>query len=84
MSYFDPLELSRQAGIAPEALSRINEMMRHDYGSDPMMAELQLIRVCLAIRDGWISLEEVLKSGPQHDPYTVRCICPKCNACEQT
>jgi len=81
--YFDPLELSHQAGIPAETLARIRAMVRHDYESDPMMEELQTIRVCLAIRDGWVTADEVLKSGPQHDPYTVRCICPNCNACER-
>lgn len=58
MEYFDYEKISREAGISDEDLSAICEAMREEFPSDDMMWELHILRACMAIRDGRLTIEQ--------------------------
>ncbi|HLW78810.1 MAG TPA: hypothetical protein VKU44_04340 [Terriglobia bacterium] len=64
MQYFDFERMAREAHVPPEKLDDLSHMMRQDFPRDEMMYELHLLRACMAIREGVLTLEEALKSEP--------------------
>lgn len=64
MNYFDYEEAARLAHIPPEQLDELSRVMRRDFPTDEMMYELHLLRACMAIREGVLTLEEALRSEP--------------------
>lgn len=57
--YFDFIPIAREAEISPAILARICDTMRREFRHDDMMYELHVLRVCMAVRDGLVSLNEV-------------------------
>lgn len=62
MKYFDFQSLAREARIPDEKLRKLGNLLRQEFPHDPMMAELHALRACLAIRDGHIPIDDVLKN----------------------
>jgi len=60
MQYFDYRKIAEAADIPAGKLAELSRVMRQDFPNDDMMFELHVLRACLAIRDGHITLEEVL------------------------
>jgi hypothetical protein len=60
---FDYPRVAAEAGIPPERLQRLREMMDRDFPGDEMMSDLHVLRACMAVRDGMVSLDEVLRAG---------------------
>jgi len=60
MLFFDYETVAYQAAMPPEVLSRLCEIIRREFPADEMMYELHLLRACLAIRDGQITLEQAI------------------------
>lgn len=60
MRYFDYEELAREAGISDDDLSAIKDALRDEYPTDDMMWELHVLRACLAIKDGRITMEQAV------------------------
>ncbi len=60
MEYFDYQKVARDAGLSPEQLEQLAEVVRRDYPSDSMLFELHVLRACRAIRDGAVSFEQVI------------------------
>lgn len=73
MGYFDFESVAREAKISLGHLKQLQEIMHREFPGDEMMRELHVLRACMAIRDGVISLEDALqvegvakgRSGPQ-------------------
>jgi hypothetical protein len=42
-------------------LQQVVAVVRRDYPNDQMLFELHVLRACRAIRDGMVTLEQVLK-----------------------
>jgi hypothetical protein len=61
MKYFDYETVAREAKIPPEKMKRLVHLMREEFPNDPLMRELHILRACMAIRDGHITLGEALK-----------------------
>ena len=61
MKYFDYETVAREASIPPEKMKRLVQLMREEFPNDPLMRELHILRACMAIRDGHITLEDALK-----------------------
>lgn len=61
MRYFDYEKVAREAKIPAEKMTALSRLVREEFPRDDMMYELHLLRVCMAIRDGHVSLEEALK-----------------------
>ena len=58
MRYFDYETIVREAHITPDDLTALCALIRREFPSDDMMYELHVLRACLAIRDGHLSVEQ--------------------------
>lgn len=58
--YFDYLTPATAAGITDDQLSIIKQMFRTDYLTDDMLYELHILRACNAVRDGFVTIQQVL------------------------
>lgn len=57
---FDYATVARRAGVSEAQLERLCTLVRAEFPSDEMMAELHILRALLAIERGDTTLEEVL------------------------
>ena len=64
MRYFDYEKVAREANIPPEALSELCRQVREEFPTDDMMYELHLLRVCMAIKEGALTLHDALQIQP--------------------
>jgi hypothetical protein len=62
--YFDYEKMAREAQIPPEKLDELRRLMQQEFPEDEMMGELHLLRACMAIRDGVLTVEEALQPRP--------------------
>jgi hypothetical protein len=62
MRYFDYEKVAQAARIPPDKLEEMSRSVRQDFPKDDMMYELHLLRICLAVRDGHVTLEQMLAS----------------------
>lgn len=62
MRYFDYRKVAKEAGIAPDKMAKLISTIRKEFPKDNMMFELHVLRACLAIRDGHVSVEDALRS----------------------
>lgn len=61
MEYFDYRRVAEEARIPADKLEEIARMVRIEFPTDDMLYELHVLRACMAIRDGYVSLEDALK-----------------------
>ena len=61
MQYFDYEQVAREAKIPADKMAELCRLVRQEFPWDEMMYELHLLRACLAIRDGHVTVEEVLR-----------------------
>jgi len=61
MRYFDFESVAREANIPADRMKQLRECVRQDFPRDQMMYELHVLRACMAIRDGHVSLEDALR-----------------------
>jgi len=59
MRYFDFEKIAQEAGISADKLDELCQVMQEEFPDDDMMYELHVLRACMAIRDGYIELEDV-------------------------
>jgi len=64
MNYFDYEKVAREVRISPEKLEELGRIIRQEFPRDQMMYELHLLRACLAIKQGVLTLEEALRPEP--------------------
>lgn len=62
MRFFDYKKVAEEAGIPPDKMAELVSIMRREFPKDEMMFELHVLRACLAIRDGHVTIDEALKS----------------------
>jgi hypothetical protein len=65
MEYFKYRIVAEEARIPPDKLEEIARIVRIEFPTDDMLYELHLLRACMAIRDGRITLEQALGSAPR-------------------
>ncbi len=61
MRYFDYETVAREAQILADKLARLLLLIRQEFPNDDLMYELHVLRACMAIRDGYLDMEEVLE-----------------------
>ncbi len=61
MRYFDFETIARKAEIPEEKLKRLCELVRQDFPGDQMMYELHVLRACLAILEGRLTVEQAIR-----------------------
>ena len=64
MRYFDYEKVAQEAGIAPDKMAKLTSIIRQEFPKDDLMFELHVLRACMAIREGQLSIDEALKSAP--------------------
>jgi hypothetical protein len=62
MKYFNYRSAAGEAKIPADKLRKLVKFVRQEFPHDPMMAELHALRACLAIRDGYIDIDNALKN----------------------
>lgn len=60
MHYFDYGKIAAEAKIPVRKLARLRSMIRREFPRDEMMFELHMLRTCMAIRDGHVTIEQAL------------------------
>lgn len=65
MRYFDYEKIAREANIPPQALGELCQQIRQEFPTDEMMCELHLLRVCMAIKEGALTLQDALRIKPE-------------------
>ena len=63
MRYFDYEAVASQAGITDEQLGQLVELITSEEPHDRMLAELHLLRACMAIKNGRLTMEEALREA---------------------
>lgn len=61
MRYFDYEKAAREAGIPADKMAELRRVVREEFPRDEMMYELHLLRVCMAIKQGLVTVEEAIK-----------------------
>ncbi len=64
MRYFDYEKAARDAKIPADKLEALRRIVREEFPRDEMMYELHLLRVCMAIKDGLVCIEDAIKREP--------------------
>jgi phosphopantetheinyl transferase len=64
MHYFDYEKTAREARIPPDKLDELRQVVRQDFPRDDLMYELHLLRACMAIREGLLTLEKAMEREP--------------------
>ena len=57
---FDYLAAAKRAGIRQDKLERLCALVRAEFPSDEMMAELHILRAVLSVERGDATLDEIL------------------------
>jgi hypothetical protein len=60
VTYFDYEEVAREARIPAEKLEELRHLIKGEFPRDDMMYELHLLRACMAIRNGVVTLQQAL------------------------
>ena len=63
MACFNWERAAREAKIPAAKLAVLRRSIRREFPRDDMMYELHLLRACMAVAKGWITLEEALSSA---------------------
>ncbi len=62
MRYFDYEQMAREAHIPADKLNELARAIREEFPKDQMMYELHVLRACMAVRNGILTIEEALKA----------------------
>ncbi len=60
MRYFDFEKSAREVNIPPAKMEELRRLVRQEFPRDEMMYELHLLRACMAIKGGVVSVEEAV------------------------
>ncbi|MBI4557143.1 MAG: hypothetical protein HY706_06120 [Candidatus Hydrogenedentes bacterium] len=60
MTYFDYERVAKDAGFTAENLAELSRLVRSEFPQDDMLYELHMLRSCKAVRDGVVTIEEVI------------------------
>jgi hypothetical protein len=60
VSYYDYEEVAREARIPAEKLEELRHLIREEFPRDEMMYELHLLRACMAIKEGVLTIDQAL------------------------
>jgi hypothetical protein len=62
MRHFDYEKAAKQAKIPPRSMARLRALVRRDFPHDDMLFELHMLRICVSIRDGRLTVEQALEN----------------------
>ena len=61
MRYFDYETTAREAKVPADKMVELSRIVREEFPRDEMMYELHLLRICMAIKQGLVSIEEAIR-----------------------
>lgn len=61
MRHFDYESVAKEAGIPRQKLDELCKIIRQEFPQDDMMYELHLLRVCMAVKDRRISVDDAIR-----------------------
>ncbi|MBZ5542569.1 MAG: hypothetical protein LAO07_02680 [Acidobacteriia bacterium] len=62
MRFFDCEKVASEANMPPDKLDKLRQLIRQEFPHDEMMFELHLLRACMAIRNGILTVDQALRS----------------------
>ena len=65
MQYFDYETVAREAKIPAKKMEKLVALIREEFPNDALMYELHVLRACMAIRDGDVGIEDMLRNKSQ-------------------
>jgi hypothetical protein len=60
VKYFDYENAAREANISPDKLGQLCRRVQQEFPHDQMMYELHLLRACMAIKNGILTIDQAL------------------------
>ena len=63
-----PVSSGKLPCAPPAQLARLAKMIRRDFPADDMIYELHVLRACMAVRDGYAKIEDILPAAPSSCP----------------
>lgn len=70
MSHFDYEEVAREAHIPARKLEELRRIIKGEFPRDEMMYEFHLMRACMAIKNGVLTIEQALT--PSADAFLLQ------------
>jgi hypothetical protein len=64
VSYFEYENIAREANIPADQLQELRQLVRREFPQDDMLYELHLLRICMAIKQGFITIAEAIQAEP--------------------
>lgn len=64
MQYFDYEGAAREVKIPPEKLDQLCRRVQQEFPHDQMMHELHVLRACMAVKSGVLTIDQALASPP--------------------
>jgi hypothetical protein len=64
VKYFDYEDAAREAKIPPDKLDRLCRRVQQEFPHDQMMYELHVLRACMAIKNGILTIDQALAPSP--------------------
>lgn len=61
MEYFDYESVAKEARIPSNKLEELRKIIHREFPHDDMMYELHLLRACMAVQEGYITIDEALR-----------------------
>jgi hypothetical protein len=62
--YFDYEKVAREANIPLDKLEELSQLVRKEFPKDDLMYELHLLRVCMAIKEGLVTIADAIRTEP--------------------
>ena len=56
--------IAREANIPPDKLQELRQLVRREFPQDDMLYELHLLRICMAIKQGFVTIAEAIQAEP--------------------
>jgi hypothetical protein len=63
MRYFDYETVAREAGIPADKMEQLVKILTLEEPHDAMLAELHILRACMAIKNGRLTLDAALNEA---------------------
>ena len=62
MRYFEYEKVADEAKIPKDKLEKLTKMVRQEFPKDDMMFELHLLRACMSVQEGYLTIDEAIRS----------------------
>ncbi|HPO14394.1 MAG TPA: hypothetical protein PLI09_13210 [Candidatus Hydrogenedentes bacterium] len=66
MEYFNYEKVAQEAGISADQLTQLCQVIEHEFPNDRMLFELHVLRACMAVVQGAVTIEEILRENDNH------------------